>query len=387
MQQGDKATQLYDFIIAGGGVAGLSLAYHLMRSPLHDRSILVVDKEAKNRNDRTLCFWTDQPTLFDDVVHRSWRQIQFAGEGFEKAIDLNGYRYQMIRGKDYYEFARRELSASANVEFLQGTVERIEDGDDRALVSIDGQTVAGRWVFDSRFRPSQLKPDPARYHSLRQHFKGWEIETQEEVFNPQAATFLDFRTPQKNEMRFFYVLPVSERRALVEYVLLSRDDYDQALKGYLESVLGIKDYRILAEEGGINPLTDAPFPRRAGRRIMTVGTLGGRVKPSSGYAFTRIQDDSAAIVHSLLQAGHPFNVPPDSGYYRLCDALMLQGMHRQGAHIKPIFSALFQNNPIERIFRFLDETASSRENFLLMASLPRTLFLKAWFRLKVLRRL
>jgi lycopene beta-cyclase len=36
--------QHYDLIIAGGGAAGLSLAYHLLLSPLRNRSILIVDK-------------------------------------------------------------------------------------------------------------------------------------------------------------------------------------------------------------------------------------------------------------------------------------------------------------------------------------------------------
>jgi 2-polyprenyl-6-methoxyphenol hydroxylase-like FAD-dependent oxidoreductase len=39
----------YDFIMAGGGLAGLSLAYHLVRSPLRDRSILVVDRDAESQ--------------------------------------------------------------------------------------------------------------------------------------------------------------------------------------------------------------------------------------------------------------------------------------------------------------------------------------------------
>lgn len=43
MKQVEKAASGYDFIIAGGGAAGLSLAYHLMRSPLRERSILIVD--------------------------------------------------------------------------------------------------------------------------------------------------------------------------------------------------------------------------------------------------------------------------------------------------------------------------------------------------------
>jgi lycopene beta-cyclase len=155
---------------------------------------------------------------------------------------------------------------------------------------------------------------------------------------------------------------------------------------YIETVLGIQDYRILAEEEGILPLTDQPFPRRIGQRIMTIGTLGGRIKPSSGYAFLRIQQDSAAIVQSLLRVDHPFDVPPDSRRYRLYDSGLLQVMCHSGEQIKPIFSALVENNPIERVFRFLDGTASLWEDLLVMASLPPWPFLRALFHLKVLHR-
>jgi lycopene beta-cyclase len=158
------------------------------------------------------------------------------------------------------------------------------------------------------------------------------------------------------------------------------------LRAYLETTLGIKDYRIVAMEGGTNPLTDQPFPRRVGQRIMSIGILGGRVKPTSGYAFWRIQQDSAAIVRSLLQAEHPFDVPPDSRFYHLCDSLMLQIMDHHGDQIEPIFAALFKNNPIERVLRFLDEAASPWESLSLIATLPPALFLQALFQLKVLGR-
>jgi lycopene beta-cyclase len=378
----------YDFIIAGGGAAGLSLAYHLVNSPLRERSILVVDKDAKNRNDRTWCFWANQPTLFDGIAHRSWSQLRVVGETFEKTVDLQAYRYKMIRGIDFYRFGQRELSTRANVRFLQGKVEAIEDGGEQADVVVDGRTYAGRWVFDSRFSPSQFHPDTTRYHYLQQHFRGWEIETPVPAFDPQVATFMDFRTAEKQGVGFFYVLPFSERRALVEYVLHSRHatQYGQTLRAYLETVLGIKDYRIVAVEGGTNPLTDQPFPRRVGQHIMAIGIPGGRVKPTSGYAFWRIQQDSAAIVRSLLRAEHPFDVPPDSRLYHLCDSLMLQIMGRHGDQIEPIFAALFKNNPIERVLRFLDEAASPWESLSLIATLPPALFLQALFQLKVLGR-
>jgi lycopene beta-cyclase len=134
-------------------------------------------------------------------------------------------------------------------------------------------------------------------------------------------------------------------------------------------------------------MTDRPFPRKVGQRVMAVGTRGGLVKPSSGYAFLRIQLDSAAIVRSLSDYGHPFAVRPSPWRYRLFDSIMLQVMFRQGDRMKSIFTSLFQNNPIQRIFRFLDEAAPLPENLQLLASLPSTPFLKALIRLKLLGRI
>jgi lycopene beta-cyclase len=369
----------------------LSLAYHLVRSPLCDCSILIVEKEAKDQNDRTWCFWTDRPTLFDDIVYRSWSQLQVLGEHEASTLDLHTYRYKMIRGIDFYRFARQTLSVYPHVEFLQGKVERIEGGDQEARVLIDGQSYTGRWVFDSLFNWAEFKPDQAHYHSLKQQFKGWEIETPGKAFNPQVATFFDFRTPQEQGMHFFYVLPFSECHALVESVLcttapLSWEACEQALSVYLDTVLSIKAYSIRREERGMSPLTDRPFPRRIGRRIMSIGTLGGRIKPSTGYAFIRMQEDSSAIVRSLLRVGHPFSVPPGPRRYRFFDSVMLEIMAHHGERIQPIFTALFEHNPAERIFHFLNERASLWENLLMAPSLPPQLLLQALLRLDALHR-
>ena len=52
----------YDYIIAGGGCAGLSLAWQLLHSPLRDRTILIVDRDDKDQNDRTWAFWSETDT-------------------------------------------------------------------------------------------------------------------------------------------------------------------------------------------------------------------------------------------------------------------------------------------------------------------------------------
>lgn len=371
----------YDFVFAGGGLAGLSLAYQFVRSPLATRSILIVDRDDKIRNDRTWGFWTKTPTPFDAIVEREWEKIRFAGDGFEGDIDLGAYRYKLIRGIDLYHFAHEQLAAHPNVEFLRANVDGIEDGDEGAWVSANGRIYQARWVFDSRFSSREFTPGGARCRYLPQHFVGWEIETPGRAFDAGTATLLDFRTPQKGSVRFFYVLAFSERRALVEYVTVGPDNYHAALTTYLEDVLHIKDYRVVSKEGGVNPMTDWVFPRRSSAHVMNVGTRGGRVKPSTGYAFLRIQKDSAAIVRSLLSHGHPFDVPGDSRRYRYFDSLMLEVMQHHGDRIKPIFTDLFKNNPIERVLRFLDEAGSPFENLLLIASLPPRIFLEAmWSR-------
>ena len=110
---------------------------------------------------------------------------------------------------------------------------------------------------------------------------------------------------------------------------------------------------------------------------MTIGTAGGRIKASSGYAFTRIQQDSAAIVQSLIDTRQPFNVPTDSSFFRLCDALLLHIMRERGATIQSIFAIMFRRNPVSRIFRFLDEASSVVDTALIIANMPPRPFLQA----------
>jgi lycopene beta-cyclase len=371
----------YDIIIAGGGAAGLSLAYQLINSPLRDRSILLIDKGTKTQNDRTWAFWSDEPTPFEPIVYRSWDQLQLADDDRDQHIDLKGYRYQMIRGIDFYRFVHAALAACPNVTLLHAVVDQIVDGPDQAQVIIDAQTYKADWVFDSIYRPAEVIEDE-HHQYLQLHFKGWEIETTEDRFRPEAATLMDFRTPQGDETRFFYVLPFSPRRALVEFTVFSserfsRDAYAEALRAYLAEALGIADYRIVDEEQGVIPATDHPFPRRVGQRVMTIGTKGGRVKPTTGYAFTRIQHDSAAIICSLADHGHPFDLPEDSRRYRLLDAVMLEMMDHYGEALKPIFATMFARNPIQRILRFLDEEGTPLENLQLIATLPPWQFIQA----------
>ncbi|CAG0930425.1 lycopene beta-cyclase [Thermoflexales bacterium] len=410
----------YDYVMSGGGLAGLSLAYHLINSPLHERSILIIDKDAKQQNDRTWCFWVEQPTLFDAIAYRAWQRLRFTSDDFTREYDLAPYRYQMIRGIDFYDFTRKALDKCGNVTFVRGNIDQLQDAGDRAQVIVAGQVFTGAWVFDSTLPPSlrgsvppslralsaQQSPSSTdeiaarsplamttngHYHHIKQHFRGWEIETDRPCFDPQLPTLFDFRTTQAGHMRFVYTLPFTEKRALIEYTLFSAqvlpsEEYDAGLRTYIEAGLNIQQYQIKHVEAGVIPMTDQPFPRRLGGRVMSIGTKGGRVKPSTGYAFLRIQRDSAAIVQSLVTHDQPFDLPARRQRFGLHDSILLNIMTHHPDALKPIFTLMFKNNPIQRVFRFLDETASFREEVGFIASLPPWRFLQALFRLKVLPR-
>ena len=356
----------YDFIITGGGVSGLSLVYHMLHSSLGACSILVVEQRPLDQDDHALSFWSVGPTLFDPVIFRSWGQIQFNSDGFSTLIDLGSYRYHTIRNTDYAAFIHDELSTCPTVDCVTGTVEGIKDGSDCARVRVNSEEHTCQWVFDSR----RVSLPSGRHIALNQQFKGWQIETPLAEFNPQTVTLFDLRVTQENGLCFFYLLPYSERQALVECVQLHPGDPDGLLKGYIEDTLGIHAYRLLSTEGGVTPLTDFQYPRRVGHRVVTIGVQGGRVKPSTGYAFMRIQRDSEAIVRSLIAANHPFDIPQDPPFYRFGDETLLNMMQTYGQQVKPFYTALFKNNPIERVFHFLDEAATTRENLALMRSIP-----------------
>jgi lycopene beta-cyclase len=376
--------QTFDFIIAGGGLAGLSLACKIAHSTLRERSMLIIDQDEKQGEDRTFSYWSNEPDLFEPAVSQVWDYLSFHGVGYYRTLPLENYQYRTIKGIDFYRYARTELEALPNVKFLQGRISIIQDEPDGVIVKVDDQEHRGRWAFDSRGQPGGLIQNHDRYTYLKLAFRGWLVEASRDAFDPQAATLMDFRTQQKDGVSFFYVLPFSERCALVEYTKfttkpLKVEACQKAIHSYLKAAYNLeigKECKVIPSEGGRLLVTDHSCSRQIGRNILAIGLQGGRLKPSTGFAYTRIQRDSEAIVLSLQKNGCPFDLPQSSPLYGLLDSIMLEVMEKHPHLIPGIFSALFKKNPIQCVFRFLDEEASVLEIIRLVAGLPPGVFLK-----------
>ena len=371
----------YDFIICGAGCAGLSLAVHMIHSgKFMDKKILLVDKDVKKINDRTWCFWETKPGLFEEIVYRKWKNVWFHGENYTGLLDLEPYKYKMIRSIYFYEYCLNMISNHKNFEILHGNVESMNsDGRDSFLV-VDGKTISAGYIFNSIiFEKPKLKKDE---YWLLQHFRGWLIETNEKIFDPSQATLMDFRVDQSQGTTFVYTIPFSENKALIEYTvfsssLLPQQEYDEGLKNYIKNILKTENYRVIEEESGIIPMTNFRFPLYMGN-IVNIGTAGGQTKPSSGYTFRFIQKHAEEIVKQLTLTGKPF-IHLSKKRFHFYDSVLLNILHNNKLSGSDIFTTLFKKNEPKHVLRFLDNESSLGEELKIISSLPTGPFLKAAF--------
>lgn len=368
----------YDYIIAGAGCAGLSLAIHLINSgKFADKKILLIDKDSKKKNDRTWCFWETKQGLFEPLVYRKWQQAWFYGKNISRLLQLLPYEYKLIRGSDFYKYCFDIIGAQKNFEFISGEIEKINEN---GSVVLNGQKFESDYIFNSIiFEKPALKP--TQYYLL-QHFKGWIIETAVPVFDANQPVLMDFRVGQEQGTTFVYVMPFSETQALIEYTLfndhlLEQQQYDSGLKDYTNHFLKIDSYKIIEEEFGVIPMTNYRFPVRNGK-IINIGTAGGQTKASSGYTFRFIQKHSAALVKQLIDLGNPFlNKPVSASRFHFYDSTLLHILSHHQLPGEKIFSDLFKKNNPQQVLRFLDNESSLKDELRIISSLPTIPFFKA----------
>ncbi len=374
---------VYDYIVTGAGCAGLSFVIHLIKSgQLADKKVLIVDKDAKQKNDRTWCFWEKEEGLFQSIVFKEWKQLFFHSPSFSQQLNIEPYTYKLIRGIDFYKYCLAQIAKHTNITLLQAPVENIFSTEKETGIIAGGKKIVGHYIFNSIIfsKPSLQKGDIW----MLQHFKGWFIHTNDPVFDAQSATLMDFKTNQSSGTTFFYVLPFSPTSALIEYTLFSDnvlgdDVYEQALQDYVAALPGIKSYQVEEKEFGVIPMTNFSFTPTQ-NNIINLGTAGGQTKGSSGYTFQFIQKHSAALVANLEKLGHPFLQTSSSKRFHFYDSVLLNVLQKKYLSGSQIFTHLFKKNKATALFKFLDNETTLAEDISILKSLPSLPFIKAAIR-------
>ncbi|MEM1214271.1 MAG: lycopene cyclase family protein [Bacteroidota bacterium] len=368
----------YDFIVAGAGAAGRSFVYHLLQTPLRDSRILLLDRDPKNTEDRTWCFWEAEEGPFQRIVHHQWRHLWFHNQQFSRELDIDPFRYKMIRSLDFYQYTDRVFAQFPNVVHQRADISAIQQATDKVKVRTTDHVYEGRWCLDSL---PTVKIDKEKSHYLDQHFRGWFIRTERAAFDPTVATLMDFRVPQGGDFRFVYVMPTSPHEALVEYTLFSNEhlttaQYDAGIHDYLTQFCPkIGPYEVVRTEQGNIPMTDFQFPNGT-ERILKVGAAGGDTRASTGYTFVNIHRRVGAIVRALVN-NQPIPAPSFSRQrHQLYDSLMLRVLQHQRYPGDQLFGQLFEKNPPKRLLRFLNGESHLGEEIALMSTTPIPVFLR-----------
>lgn len=373
-----------DYAIIGAGAAGLQLCLRLLEDPFFSsRQILLIDANAKTQNDRTWSFWERGAGRWDSLIWKSWDAARFTAPGFSSDIPLRPYRYKSLRSADFYRHALSLIDAAPNVtRILENASSLLEDEKGVCIALTSGQKVCAKLVFDSRI-PNGFDSDNPNVTGIWQHFGGWVVRFDEPVFNPEVFTMMDFNRRYEDTCSFTYILPETAHQGLIEFTFfspkcVSKSVYESEVESYIQTHFPGKHFELVDTEFGIIPMSDYPFHQHHTARITQIGTGGGWVKPSTGYSFRNAERYIDVLIGNLKTER-----VPSSGIYssrhRFYDSLFLHRLKNENAIGHELFTVMYKNNPIDRIFRFLDEESSFGDELQIMSTFSPWPFMRIIF--------
>ena len=349
----------FDYIIIGGGCAGLSLAYELeINNKLKDKSLAIIENRNQYHRDKTWSFWKVFDHNFEDCVIKSWNSFTInTSKNFHELNSIE-YPYQSIDSGKFYKKINSRLSVNSNISFF------------KSLNEINSTNAI---IFNSVFEGELDKS------KLWQHFQGIEIETPKNIFDDEILNLMDFNCDQRNSVHFFYTLPFSKNRALIETTWLSDlknqslRDYDIQLENYIKSNLGIKDYKVNFTEKGAIPLFFPPIKKN--KKIINIGSVGGMTRLSTGYTFLNIQEHSKYLMENLekIESKNTFDLGKK---YELLDKIFLKVLEKNPEKMPGIFFKMFHNSA-NTVIKFLSNKSNIFDDLKIINKMPKIIFLKS----------
>ena len=351
----------FDYIILGGGCAGLSLAYELdISNKFKNKSLAIVEIREEYKRDKTWSFWKVADHNFDDCVIKSWSNFSINSKSEVLEIINNEYPYQTIDSALFYKKILNQLKQNKNIEFFKNT---------------DQLNLEKSIIFNS------IPDTEGNNENLWQHFKGIEIETPKSIFDNEIFNLMDFDCEQKNNVHFFYTLPFAKNKALIETTWLSKmddkslKDYDQQLQKYINEILKIKNYKINFQEEGAIPLFY--LSNKIEKNKVNIGSAGGMTRLSTGYTFLNIQDHSKYISNNIenIQSLKPYHIGKK---YEILDNIFLNVLKKNPEKMPQIFLNMFKA-PSKTVIKFLSNRSNFFEDLAIVLKMPKWIFIKNIF--------
>ena len=351
----------FDYIIIGGGCAGLSLAYELeINNKLKDKTLAIIESRKEYKRDKTWSFWKVFDHNFEDCIIKSWNNFTINTSENSHQLSTKKFPYQSIDSGKFYKKINSKLMSNSNISFFKN------------LNEINSKnSIVFNSVFEDKFDKSKLW----------QHFQGVEIETSKDIFDDEILSLMDFNCDQKNNVHFFYTLPFNKNKALIETTWLSdlEDqnlmDYDLQLENYIKHNLRVKNYKIKFIEKGAIPLFYPSIKKNS--KIINIGSTGVMTRLSTGYTFLNIQEHSKYILKNIdkINEVEKYNLGQK---YKFLDNIFLKVLRNNPEKMPNIFYRLFKCSP-NTVIKFLSNKSNILEDMNIISKMPKLIFIKALF--------
>ncbi len=375
-----------DIVIIGAGCAGTSLAHHLENEGFTGK-VEIYDIRTSFDREQRWCTWSELPVSLEPLVDSTWDNLLVCDRKSRHTKSDKQNKYKQIYAPNFFDhFHKKWEKESSNIRLNLGKkITNIRQKEGFAEVQTDSGTLRAKYVFDARNKGSRnfknLDKDKNLY--LSQTFIGWKVKYDSPVFNQDTATLMDFSISQSDGLSFMYVLPYSETEALVESTCFSEKSlpwhkHILNIESYLTELFGT-DYEILAEESGELPMTTAEFDTKLSENIYAIGIAGGHVRPSSGYAFHRIQRHTQEIAKAIVE-NRPLPKNVSSSKFNFFDSVFLQAIKSKPQTAYRYFLNLFSNVESASLTRFLLDESRFTDDLKVIAALPKLEFLSACMR-------
>ncbi len=351
----------FDYIILGGGCAGLSLAYELdINNKIKNKTLAIVEIREEYKRDKTWSFWKVTDHNFEDCVIKSWNNFSVNSKSGSHEIVNKEYPYQTIDSGLFYNKILKQLNQNKNIEFFRNTNQ----------INLDNSI-----IFNS------IPTEGNHEGKLWQHFKGLEIETSKDIFDDTIFNLMDFDCDQRDNVHFFYTLPFAKNKALIETTWLSKmddkslRDYDTQLEKYIKESLKIKNYKINYKEEGAIPLFNVI--NKIEKNKINIGSAGGMTRLSTGYTFLNIQDHSKYLVYNIekIKSSKPYHIGKK---YKFLDNVFLNVLKNHPDEMPKIFLNMFKA-PSKTIIKFLSNRSNIVEDLSIIFKMPKRIFIKNIF--------
>ena len=351
----------FDYVIIGGGCAGLSLAYELdVNQKLKNKTLAIIESRSEYKKDKTWSFWKVSPHNFDDCVKKSWDNFTINMPNHTKYIECKNTPYQTIDSGLFYKKILYSLKKNNNINFFK---------------DINEVNTKNSFIFNSVSNFVDGKDN------LWQHFSGVEIETSKDLFDEEIFNLMDFDCDQRGNVHFFYTLPYSKTTALVETTWISDlnnaslQDYDNQLKDYLKNYLKINNYKINFKETGAIPLFRPKIKKKENQ--IEIGTAGGMTRLSTGYTFLNIQEQSKYISQNIVNINNT-KLFLLNKKYQFLDNIFLKVLKNNPNDMSKIFYKMFNCAP-NTVINFLSNKSNIYEDISIISKMPKWMFLKQLF--------